>query len=179
MNRVLFVYAVTWMLLTNWTVLASTAPDCPRAKIYLGNTPFLCAHRDTFSQEVHALGLHFKKTLGFKQIYKTDTLFSLPATAVALFNEKGELVMLQYIFPANDSKNSYKGIRQQLDKELGTHKRIVGYERSPQFEFRWRGRDGVNITFKRKKNSSHARLTYSIPHKAKAFLYQQGYRPAS
>lgn len=179
MTRALFVYAVTWMLLTAWSVLINAAADCPRARIYLGDTPFLCAHRDTFSQEIHALGLHFKKTVGFKQIYKTETQFSLPATAVALFNDKGDLVMLQYIFPANDSGNSYKSIRLQLDQELGTHKRIVGYERSPLFEYRWSALDGVRVTFKRKKNSSHARLTYSIPHKAKAFLYQQGYRPAN
>ena len=152
--------------------------DCPRAKIFIGDVPFLCAHRDSFSKQVESIQLNFQKSMGYKQIYQSDSMFALPTTAVGLFNDEGQLIMLQFIFPANDANNSYKDIRLQLDRELGTHKRTVGYEQSPKFEYKWNGSDGVRVTFKRKKGSSRARLTYSIPHKAKAFLYKQGYRKA-
>ena len=176
MKFVVCLFATTGMLFLS--IQAVSQDSCSRAKVYIGDVPFICAQRDEFSKGVKSAHLNFKKTLGYKQIYETQTMFALPATAVSLFNHDGELVMLQFIFPANNFANGYKNIRKQLDKEHGVHKRIVGYELSPKFEYRWTQKDGVKITFKRRRGSTRARLTYSLPQKAKAFLYQQGFRQA-
>ena len=176
MKYVVCIFAATGMLFLSF--MAVSEDGCAHAKVYIGDIPFVCAQRDEFAQGVKSAHLNFKKTLGYKQIYETQRMFTLPATAVSLFNHDGELVMLQFIFPANNAANAYKNIRKQLDQTHGMHKRIVGYELSPKFEYRWSLKDGVKITFKRRKGSSRARLTYSLPQKAKAFLYQQGFRQA-
>lgn len=176
MNFVVCFFATTGMLFLSLQAIGQDS--CSQAKVYIGDVPFICAQRDEFAQGVKSAHLNFKKTLGYKQIYETKRMFALPATAVSLFNRDSELVMLQFIFPANNPANGYKDIRKQMDQTYGAHTRVVGYELSPKFEYRWVLKDGVKITFKRRRGSIRARLTYSLPLKAKAFLYQQGFQQA-
>lgn len=176
MKFVVSFIATTGMLFLS--LQAISQDSCSQAKVFIGDVPFICAQRDEFAEGVKSAHLNFKKTLGYKQIYETRSMFALPATVVSLFNYDSELVMLQFIFPVNNTTNAYKNIRKQMDQAYGAHTRIVGYELSPKFEYRWALNDGVKITFKRRRGSERARLTYSLPKKAKAFLYQQGFQQA-
>lgn len=150
---------------------------CKYAKAKLGNEPMVCHDRASFVKKAKASGIYFRKSLGPKDVFDVPELFPLVAKLVSLYNDDDVMVMAQYIFPANDVDNSYRKIRVELDKTYGVGKRVVGFERSPVFEYKWQLRDGVVISFKRRKGSSNARLTYSRPHMARAFLGKQGYQP--
>ena len=177
----MFVRAVTWVLLCSvaWSVASAEINRCRYAKAKLGQLPMVCHDRVSFSEEAKASGIYFKKSVGPKDVFDVPEMFPLVAKLVSLYNEDSKMVMAQFIFPANDAGNSYRKIRVDLDKNYGVGRRVVGYERSPLFEYRWQLTDGVVITFKRRKGSSHARLTYSRPHMARAFLGKKGYRPTT
>lgn len=150
---------------------------CKYAKAKLGDEPMVCHDRSSFVQKAKASGIYYRKSLGPKDVFDVPELFPLVAKMVSLYNDDDAMVMAQFIFPANDGNNSYRKIRVDLDKSYGVGKRVIGFERSPVFEYKWQLRDGVVISFKRRKGSSNARLTYSRPHMAKAFLGKQGYQP--
>jgi len=151
---------------------------CRYAQAKLGTEPMVCHDRASFVAKAKQSGLYFRKSLGAKDVFDAPDVFPLVAKLVSLYNDDDVMVMAQYIFPANDAENSYRKIRVALDKQYGVGKRVVGFERSPVFEYKWHLRDGVVVSFKRRKGSSNARLTYSRPHMARAFLSKQGYRPA-
>lgn len=159
--------------------LAGAINQCKYAKAKLGDVPMVCHDRASFSKQAKASGMYFRKAIGPKDVFDVPELFPLVAKLVSLYNDDEKMVMAQFIFPANDASNSYKKIRVELDQTYGVGRRVVGFERSPVFEYRWQLRDGVVITFKRRKGSSYARLTYSRPHMARAFLGKKGYRPTT
>lgn len=167
------------MAVISTTVNASEIPSkkCKYAKAKLGHALMVCHSRASFSKQAKDSGIYFRKALGPKDVFDVPELFPLVSKLVSLYNDDDVMVMAQFIFPANDASNSYRKIRVELDKEYGVGKRIVGFERSPMFEYKWRLKDGVVISFKRRKGSSNARLTYSRPHMAKAFLGKNGYQP--
>ncbi len=151
---------------------------CRYAQAKLGDEPMVCHDRTSFLEQANASGLYYRKSLGAKDVFDVPDLFPLVAKLVSLYNDDDVMVMAQFIFPANDADNSYRKIRLALDKKYGVGKRVVGFERSPVFEYKWHLRDGVVVSFKRRKGASNARLTYSRPHMARAFLSKQGYQPS-
>lgn len=149
---------------------------CKYAEAKLGDVPMICHDRASFSQLAQASGMVLQKSVGLKDIFDVPTLFPLVAKMISLYNEDRKMLMAQFIFPANDAENSYRKIRVILDRTYGVGRRLVGYERSPVFKYRWRLKDGVVITFNRRRGVSHARLTYSRPHMVRAFLGKKGYQ---
>lgn len=149
---------------------SSPSTECPRAVARIGGIPMICADRDNFSKQAKQSGLQFSQSAQDKELYRSDALFPLPAKMIAVYNESKDLVIAQFIFPANDSKNSYKKIRLYIREQYGVAQRVAGYERSPQFEYKWKLKDGVAISFFKRAGQSQARLMYSVSHKARAYM---------
>lgn len=165
------VFWVFCFLFFSSSLLAQTF--CGRATTFISELPFICSSRQSWLEGLQASGYEFQRSLGQKDVFATEETYALPATLVSLFNQKNELLMAQYIFPANTSGNAYKKIRQQVDDQFGRYKRVRGSELESRFEFVWFMQDGVRIRFQRKKGQRQARLTFNLPHKTKAYLRQQ------
>lgn len=165
------VFVASVFLIFSSSLVAQTF--CGRAKTFISELPFICTSRQSWSEGLLADGYEFQRTLGHKDVFYVAEKYPLPATLVSLFNSRDELLMAQYIFPANTSGNAYRRIREQIDDVYGSYKRSKGSELEKRFEFIWFMQDGVRIRFQRKSGQREARLTFNLPHKTKAYLRRQ------
>ena len=177
MKSLFYITLIVFIGLTTTSPAGLSATlTCPYAQAKLGDVHMVCHKRKAFAKEARASGILYRKSSGSRDVFDVPELFPLAAKMISLYNDEQQMVMAQYIFPANDAQNSYKKIRMQLDREYGLGRRVVGDERSREVECKWRCKDGVVIRFKRKKGAPAARLTYSRPHMARAVLNKKGYK---